>query len=127
MSAIMGHCRHYSYDTRRAPGGARCAVGCDLTKPGAIRACLPNLKDSPCSKREEYTSEERDAAVERSNQSVERFAAALQAISEARPQPGQTGEVTCPICKARLKWACAKGNGHLHAACETDGCVRFMS
>ena len=40
--------------------------------------------------------------------------------------PAESGTVECPTCKGRLAWARDSSNGHLHAQCDTDGCLRVM-
>lgn len=40
--------------------------------------------------------------------------------------PAGSGTVECPHCKGRLAWARDSENGHLHAQCETAGCLRVM-
>ena len=37
-----------------------------------------------------------------------------------------SGIIECPICKAYLKFRRSSYNGHIHAACSTEGCVRWM-
>jgi hypothetical protein len=34
--------------------------------------------------------------------------------------------IECPACKGRLHLSIAACNGHVHAHCETDGCVSWM-
>lgn len=34
--------------------------------------------------------------------------------------------VTCPVCNGRLHLSLAAYNGHVHGACETKGCIRWM-
>lgn len=37
------------------------------------------------------------------------------------------GEIDCPVCKAaKLRYSRAGYNGHVHAACMNDKCVRWM-
>lgn len=37
------------------------------------------------------------------------------------------GAITCPVCgKGSLRYSRAEYNGHIHAACTTDGCVGWM-
>ena len=37
------------------------------------------------------------------------------------------GEMACPVCKTgKLRYSRAGYNGHVHAACSTDTCVRWM-
>ncbi|MCJ2094075.1 hypothetical protein MKK67_16470 [Methylobacterium sp. J-072] len=40
--------------------------------------------------------------------------------------PAGSGAVECPDCKGRLAWARDSSNGHLHAQCETPGCLKLM-
>ncbi len=40
---------------------------------------------------------------------------------------GVAGEIDCPVCgTGKLRYGVAKCNGHIHAGCTTDGCVRWM-
>lgn len=127
MTALQGHCRHYSYDVRRNENRCVCAVGCDLSAPGAAKKCMPELsRKGWCPKREEYTEEERREDEERSNKLARDAFTAVAAVLDEKPEPGTTGAIECPICSAKLRWSCALSNGHLHAACETDDCVSFI-
>lgn len=37
------------------------------------------------------------------------------------------GTIPCPVCKTgTLRYSRATCNGHIHAGCSTDGCVRWM-
>lgn len=37
------------------------------------------------------------------------------------------GEMECPVCKTgKLRYSRAAYNGHVHAACSTETCVRWM-
>jgi len=37
------------------------------------------------------------------------------------------GSMACPVCKTgNLRYSRAAYNGHVHAACSTEGCVRWM-
>lgn len=42
--------------------------------------------------------------------------------------PGTSGKINCPVCggDATLRFSRAGINGHIHAACTTEGCVRWM-
>ena len=40
--------------------------------------------------------------------------------------PAGSGTVECPHCKGRLVWARDSGNDHIHAQCQTAGCLRVM-
>lgn len=67
----------------------------------------------------------------------ERFAAigkARQAIVTSlggpwkRGKAGSQGTITCPVCNGdnALRFTRSGYNGHIHAACKTEGCVRWM-
>ena len=45
-----------------------------------------------------------------------------------RGTPGASGTIDCPVCdgKKMLQFSRAGYNGHIHAACGTDGCVCWM-
>lgn len=36
------------------------------------------------------------------------------------------GKMQCPICGGELAYSRAAYNGHIHASCSSDGCVRWM-
>jgi len=38
-----------------------------------------------------------------------------------------SGELDCPVCKTgKLRYSRSSYNGHIHAACNTKDCVRWM-
>lgn len=57
--------------------------------------------------------------------SFAKIAVARAAILESGAKPKSQGEVDCPHCDGKLKWSMASNN-HIHAACQTSGCVRWM-
>lgn len=69
------------------------------------------------------------------------FAARLVKIADARDAivshlggpwkkgtSGAAGEIDCPACKGKqtLRFSRSGYNGHIHAVCATEGCVRWM-
>lgn len=81
-----------------------------------------------CEKREFKTQEEKDAAYAEImgvfNRTVAVRAAIVAATNGERPAKGQ---VACPACEVgTVSYEVAKLNGHIHAACSTTGCVRWM-
>lgn len=124
------HCRHYSYD-----GGPRCAVGIDLSAPGAGKKCWPIHPDSvveECDKRAEYTDEERAAYKEWAAERLIRTAVIVNEIPgdgdrRKRDGWGKTGEFSCPGCKTgTVKWSRSRVNGHIHAYCTTENCFSII-
>lgn len=47
---------------------------------------------------------------------------------EKKKGVGTVGNIDCPICSAKdsLSYSRSGYNGHIHAKCSTDGCVRWM-
>jgi|JI10StandDraft_1071094.scaffolds.fasta_scaffold626375_3 hypothetical protein len=45
-----------------------------------------------------------------------------------RGTPGASGTIDCPVClsEKKLQFSRSGYNGHIHAGCSTDGCVRWM-
>lgn len=52
----------------------------------------------------------------------------LGAVSSEHPErKGGRSELKCPICpEGTLRYSVAGINGHMHAACTTEGCIRWM-
>ena len=46
---------------------------------------------------------------------------------KGKPQFDTRGAIDCPVCKVgELSYRIAAYNGHIHAACSTPGCVRWL-
>lgn len=99
------HCRHYSYvlPVTRKDSGPHCAVGIDLSEPGATKRCMPD-SDCPCHAREDYTQAERDAWAAAKSASLDRLVAAIDALPHPIPL-NTSGTVLCPSCDGRLSYA----------------------
>lgn len=121
MKPAKKHCRHYHYtlDFSQPDSGPTCAVGRDISWPGASKVCWPEPTGS-CPKRSDYTAAELAAQDADFKAMIERQFKGAQAI----PAEGHQGEVECPSCGTRLSWTRAE-NGHVWAACET-GCTSWI-
>ncbi len=128
------HCRHYSYEWSETRNGPVCAVG-KLGADEAVTKCMPNPNSlyPPCGGREEYTAEERAAYDEWRGESIGRFLQILPLIPgdssdrKNKPEWGKGGEFECPACKVgKVRWARARINGHVHAACSTPFCFQVI-
>lgn len=120
------HCRHYSYwgGGILRGGGPVCALNVPLTAPGAALACMPldHQRGATCSAREEWTEEERAASAAWSRHHMERLLVVMAALPD-----DASGEIACPACgTGRVRYARARSNGHLHAACSTPNCFAVM-
>lgn len=117
------HCRHYSYERGKnyLDGGPRCAVGIDLSAPGASFVCMPDKAETrcPCPKREEYTEAEREAWQRSVADGMERLGAAVQALPKAIPlRTG--GNIECPNCGGSLRYD--RWHRGAEIKCSTEGC-----
>lgn len=99
--------------------------------------CLPPLGGGVCmalcEKRRFPTPAEVEAKEARILKSLSDTMTARAAIVEKigpyvkRKTPGATGSIPCPICKTgTLHYSRASFNGHIHAACTTTDCTRWM-
>lgn len=50
----------------------------------------------------------------------------LATIAAIKADPASSGENSCPSCTGRLRWTKDANNSHIHAECETAGCLRVM-
>jgi hypothetical protein len=87
-----------------------------------------------CDKAQYRTPEEIAADEERLKKRFEGMAMAREAIVEScggpwkRGMQGVANTINCPVCsgKETLRYSRSGYNGHIHAACTTEGCVRWM-
>ena len=126
-----GHCRHYSYMRDRLDRGPTCALGLDLTGPGASRKCWPVDTSTGagcgCDRREEYTEAERAAWGDYVAARTARMVLILPAIPGKDEGRGKAGTIPCPACDGGVvRWSRAASNGHLWAACSTPNCFSII-
>jgi len=80
------------------------------------------------------TAEERAEREREFMARMEKIGKARQAIVDSLGGPwkkgtaGAAGVIDCPACggKESLRFSRAGCNGHIHASCTTEGCVRWM-
>lgn len=86
-----------------------------------------------CDKAKWLTREEAEAEEAETKAMWERTSKAMHAAHDHAKAQGYgkgragAGFVDCPVCeKGRVYYRVAAYNGHMHASCETDGCVSWM-
>lgn len=133
---ILSKCRHFN--------GVQNGVYRAGVKYEDVRSDVDGKRSWPClfddgvtcDKCEPYTEAEADARVAEAEAKArfERVGIARKAIiaSIGKPwkkgEPSVSGKTDCPCCKKAqgLHYSRAGCNGHIHARCETEGCVCWM-
>lgn len=118
-----------------------CKVGVTYAsvRDGSVRPyrfpCIGREGDpcaTTCAKRQLPTLAEVEAEEARFRKSMADTMTARAEIVEnigpwKRGEPGEEGQTPCPVCKSgTLHFTRSGFNGHIHAACSTRGCVRWM-
>jgi hypothetical protein len=87
-----------------------------------------------CDKAEYPTLEQLEENRKALNKRLEGIGKARSAIVESlggpwkRGMPGASGAIDCPVCSGQksLRFSRSGYNGHIHAACTTEDCIRWM-
>ena len=124
-------CKHYS----GMHGKTHCDAGVLYSifkgKKHEEIPCWEQLENPCCDKAEYQNAEEIDAEVKAFTERIEKLGTARQAIvahlGPWKRGVGKSGKILCPVCTTgTLVFSRAGINGHIHAGCSTDGCVRWM-
>lgn len=114
-------------DVRTDGKGIPCLRGNGISGKRPDGACLS------CSKREWPTEEAIAEQVAARDMAMERTLLAMRAIRQDCTNHGYgkgsggRGQLSCPACDGgTLHYSVSGYNGHIHAQCTTEGCVRFM-
>lgn len=132
----IGTCKHFTSLTE-----CSCALGVaysDVKQPGGALACFDG-ESSLCGLRSEPTAAEvaefekkdkaeSDAMVEAVMARYRKLEPLLTKIREKYRGRQMTGTASCPVCGGvkTLSIVHSARNGHIHAFCSTENCVRFM-
>ena len=132
-------CKHFTgihRDVCKAGVTYRTLVGGpDLGWATRIPCIVSTLTKEPvsCEQREYPTVEEATAEVDAHEAAIERTMQAHRAAHDdakakgLKAGHGGAGSCPCPVSeKGRISYAVASYNGHMHARCETEGCVSWM-
>lgn len=129
VRAEMRKCRHFTGIQHETCAAGVCYrdVRDESVSPFRFPCTNPIVADL-CDKRSPYAREEAEAELERFERRIEDTSLAHAAILGAtQGEVGISGEVACPVCQAgALRYSVASVNGHIHAQCSTDDCVRWM-
>jgi hypothetical protein len=116
----MNKCRYFN-----GVQNQQCKAGVSYKSLIGRLPCIadPGGDIAECELCDRYTDSEMQQIKERQRESVSFVVKALESISKLK---GSQGSVDCPKCNKTIHWTRASYNGHIHAQCETAGCVSFL-
>jgi hypothetical protein len=134
----MQYCQHYG---RGKGADMICKAGMDLKTMQRVATEPKGIKWGPCIeghtlpdpkaicphwiRRTREMGEKRAANIERTLKQMELVTPVVNEWRKKQPI-GKRETIECPACKGRLHLSQAAYNGHVHAKCETEGCVAWM-
>lgn len=133
-------CKHFNgvqHDECRAGVNYRTlagepSLGCMTRIPCLFIKEPKNGPMAECCKRELPTLDEAEKSVTAGDEAMARHMSAFRiAHDDAKAKGlkkghGGSSDCECPVCHAKLHYNVADYNGHMHAQCETNGCVSWM-
>ncbi len=124
----MRRCNHFtgmSSDTCAA-GVEYQSVKDESTKPFRFPCYLNEPSTRPCVKAVYPTQAEAEQEEAEAEESYARIGKIRKVIIESiQDKRSVHGHITCPCCGGTVGFTRAS-NGHVHAACSTKGCARWM-
>ena len=137
MRARATFCNHYramsDHETCKAGVSYASLQGIPFDKRPCFRKDRHEAVRTGCDLVQFPTEKEIDESEEWMNQRFENMSKARTAIVESLGGPwkkgmsGAVGKIKCPVCETgTLSFSRAGYNGHIHAGCSTDSCVRWM-
>jgi len=81
-----------------------------------------------CDLYSEPTKEELEADEASTEKIIQEVMLVMPLVSKWKDKhkSGGAGEDICPVCKGKLNYSISSYNGHCHAKCETDNCIKLM-
>lgn len=136
---IAGKCVHFNGISKKTCDAGMSYDEVDKDNRVAYRAGLPCFKPDldgieghpkcACPHLRFPSEEEVQKELDEHERSVKKFTVALLAVNPIREKykgKNWSGIIECPVCKGKLHVSHAACNGHVHARCETEGCVAWM-
>lgn len=96
-----------------------CNLGAHFDDAAMIERCPKWVRTTREQAEKEY--DELEAVWEKTIKVIKAIA-----LWRKKPPIGKQEVIECPECKGRLHLSQAAVNGHVHAKCETNGCVSWM-
>lgn len=140
VKAEMLTCRHFNgvqHDCCLAGVNYRALagepeLGCMTRIPCAV---ISEPKGGPmavCERRDTWNRDEAEQRVGAHRAALDAHVKALKVAHEDAKTKGfgrnhgGVSQCQCPLCSGILRYSVSSYNGHMHAQCETEGCVQWM-
>lgn len=123
-----GTCRHFTglMNAECKEGVNYHAVRDESARPYRF-PCLGGADSAGCARFSAYTEAEAEADQKRFAETIARAGLIREAIVKATGGKRKVGgQIECPACKAGKVQYTVAYNGHVHAACSTPDCARWM-
>ena len=136
-------CRHYTgtyreicsagVNYRQHVGGPDLGWALKIPCQGITWTHAPGVERVQCDRYSPWTIEEATANIDAMDAAIENHMKAHRVTHDDAKKKGLMrgkggfGECACPICTVgTILYSVSAYNGHLHGACTTDGCVKWM-
>lgn len=133
-------CRHFNgmqHDCCLAGVNYRALAGAPMEGCMTRVPCLPfndpkGGQMAVCGKHSTWTLAEAEQMVTDSEESMQRHLRVYRAAHDdakakgLKRWKGGQSDMVCHVCSGILRYSVAGYNGHMHAQCETEGCVSWM-
>lgn len=119
-----GTCKHFT-----GIQNDKCAIGIeyDSVRDESMRPfrwpCLDEPCATTCARKEPITAKEETEDRERLAVMLKKIGIAYEAIVASGIR---SGSIPCPACGSGSLHFSTASNGHIHAGCTSEGCVRWM-
>lgn len=134
----MNYCQHYG---RGKGADMVCKAGMDLKAMQRVATGPKGIKWGPCIEGHTLpdpiaicahwirrTREQGEKRADAHIEAISKMTVVMPVVDEWRAKLpiGKAEVIECPECKGRLHLSQSAYNGHIHAKCETVGCVSWM-
>lgn len=132
------YCEHY---TRGKGADMVCTAGVNLRELKKVPSGPDQIKWGPCIYGDAlenplaHCPHWKQRTLEHAEQRADEILAGMKRMEVVTPvvykwrlkSPfGKAEVIECPVCKGKLHLSQSSHNGHVHGACETQDCVRWM-
>lgn len=87
-----------------------------------------NKSEITCKSYAEPTDKELQDKEDEWGKVIEKLTIVMPLVNDlkAKNPNGGSGVDKCPVCGSKFRYAISPHNNHMHAKCDTEGCIKFM-